>query len=144
MTRSCEDRFWAKVNKTEACWEWTGYGVDGYGRFWLDGRDVMAHRVSYEWLIGPIPDGLQIDHLCRNRRCVNPAHMEPVTPRTNVLRGVSLQAQNALKTECPRGHTYDAVNTYVSPTGGRYCRTCQQAWSRTRNYRAERARRRSA
>src|SRR6266496_2265386 len=88
-------RFWAKVDRSggsRACWLWTGKtGRDGYGRIGLGGRGalvrVRAHRFAYELLIGPIPDGLQIDHLCRVRHCVNPAHLEPVTQRENILRG---------------------------------------------------------
>lgn len=132
-------RFVAKVSMPDDpddCWLWTAHKVhDGYGKFWLDGRHVLAHRVSYEWLVGPIPDGLQIDHLCRVRHCVNPAHLEPVTQRENLLRGETILAANAAKTHCPSGHAYDDENTCVSG-GWRYCRACNR--ERMRAYRARR------
>jgi hypothetical protein len=86
-----------------------------------------AHRFAYQMLVGPIPEGLTLDHLCRNTGCCNPEHLEAVTHRDNVLRGVSFAAVNAVKTECPRGHPYDSENTYIVPsTGGRLCRLCQR------------------
>jgi hypothetical protein len=90
-----------------------------------------AHRVAYELLVGPIPDGMHLDHLCRTPACVNPAHLEPVTPRVNSLRGVSFSAVNATKETCPAGHPYSADNTYLSPTKrNRLCRTCQAVHKR--------------
>lgn len=80
-------RFWSKVVKTEDCWEWTGAKTGaGYGHVLLNYKNVYAHRLSYELLVGPIPEGLVIDHVCRNRGCINPEHLEPVTPRENVMR----------------------------------------------------------
>jgi len=125
-----EERFWAKVDKTETCWLWMGGRNNGYGYFRLGGTGgprAYAHRFAYEQLIGPVPDGLQLDHLCRVRHCVNPAHLEPVTSRENCLRGESLQAANAQKTHCPKGHLYDAANTWITAEGWRACRTCQNA-----------------
>lgn len=125
-----EERFWAKVEKTDTCWLWTACTFrGGYGSFWFDGKLVRAHRFAYELLISPIPRGLQLDHLCRVRACVNPVHLEPVTGRENVLRGEGPTAFNALKTHCAHGHLLDEVNTYHSPSRplGRYCWTCKRA-----------------
>jgi hypothetical protein len=121
-------RFWAKVNKTETCWLWTGASNQaGYGSVTIDGQQYYAHRIAYQWLIGPIPSGLPLDHLCRQTACVNPSHLEPVTQRENVMRGLSpgLAAARQLgKTECPQGHPYDETNTYIRPSGARECRIC--------------------
>lgn len=114
------------------CWLWRGRITNaGYGQIGIreGGRQVTrsAHRISYETFIGPIPEGLVIDHLCRERRCVNPAHMEPVTQRENVMRSpIGPAALNARKTHCPQGHAYDEINTYWQSNGGRLCRTCQR------------------
>ena len=86
---SWDVRFWSKVNKSDSCWEWTGLTVgNGYGRFWdaNTGRMALAHRLAYEMVRGAIPPGLHIDHLCRNRKCVNPEHLEAVTQRVNNMR----------------------------------------------------------
>ena len=120
-------RFWAKAYEdASGCWLWTaGKLRGGYGAFGAPGGGMrQAHRYSYEQLVGPIPAGLTIDHLCRVRACVNPAHMEPVTRRDNTMRGESAPAANARKTHCPRGHSYSGENLYVSPRGERFCRTC--------------------
>lgn len=112
------------------CWLWQGAtGPTGYGRIRRtnlpsDGM-VYVHRVTYEALVGPIPDGLVIDHLCRVRNCVNPKHLEPVTCRENLLRGHTGPAANLAKTECPSGHPYDAANTYHY-MGTRQCRACRR------------------
>lgn len=83
---SPQERFWAKVEKTETCWLWTASTRNGYSWLGLDGRCEYGHRLVYEWLVGPIPEGLHIDHLCRNRACVNPAHLEAVSQRENNVR----------------------------------------------------------
>lgn len=121
------------MEKTRArengCIEWTAYvGTNGYGRFYLDGRGALAHRWAYEHHVGPIPDGLVIDHLCRNTICVNPEHLEPVTTAENVLRGLgSLRAgeRGRAITHCPDGHPYDDENTYTG-SRGRTCLTCKR------------------
>ncbi len=118
--------FWSKVHAlNNGCWEWQAGKTEGYGRFHFSHREaVYAHRFAYERLVGPIPEGLTIDHLCRNRACVIPGHMEPVTNSVNVLRGVGPPARNARKTHCPRGHPYDSINTRYGGNGDRYCRAC--------------------
>jgi hypothetical protein len=131
------ERFWTRIRKpgSNDCWAWTGALTEkGYGRFSprVDGRSVhiFAHRFAFEATVGPIPAGLQLDHLCRNRACVNPAHLEPVDARTNLLRGETEAARNAAKVECLRGHPFDTANTYVTPNGRRQCRICRNAASR--------------
>ena len=129
-----EARFWAKVDKTDGCWLWKGsVAPNGYGKFGLRHHHaVYAHRYSYALQIGSIPDGLMIDHLCRNRACVFPAHMEPVTRKENLLRGIGFAAANARKVACPQGHTYDVVNTYYDTKGRRSCQTCSKHRRRLR------------
>ena len=135
--------FWKKVINTDSapdfdhtlspCWLWTGCrGSNGYGQFIVAGRrKAKAHRFAYELLIGPIPAGLDIDHLCRVRHCVNPSHLEPTTRSTNLRRG----AQSALRPNCPQGHRYDIANTRYLPNGNRYCASCLQ--ERARRHRAK-------
>lgn len=122
-----DKRFMAKVSVVDGeCWEWTAY-IDrkGYGVFGIDSRNlVKAHRYSYELHVGPIPHGMQLDHLCRVRHCVNPAHLEPVTNRENVIRGNNARE---MASTCSRGHRFDASNTYINPRGNRECRACRQA-----------------
>ena len=123
------DRFWSFVDVRghDECWEWTGGRNTGYGQFVIGRRTWYAHRIAYELQVGPIPEGMQIDHLCRNRACQNAGHLEPVTPRENVLRSASPSAQNAKKTTCPAGHPYDEANTYWTPARTRSCRLCNRA-----------------
>lgn len=108
------------------CWLWTRHvGKDGYAKVPFRASCRGAHRWAYELLRGPVPDGLQLDHLCRVRSCVNPAHLEPVTARENTLRGKTITARNATTTHCPQGHPYDARNTWVHK-GYRHCRECRR------------------
>ena len=134
VTVSIEERFHTKYVKTmDGCWEWTGPTYGGYGRLAVGHAYERAHRVSYALAIGPIPDGLEIDHLCRNRACVNPDHLEAVEHRENVLRGEGPAARHAVQTECHRGHPFDAANTYMRPDHrGRECRACGR--ERVRQY----------
>lgn len=128
--------FWGRVEKTDSCWLWKGPVTNGYGALRAFGRSTYAHRVAWILLVGPIPPLLQIDHLCRVRNCVNPAHMEVVTGKVNTLRGNSASARNAVKTHCPQGHTYNRKNTFVCKGGMRHCRVCGRL--RAREFRRER------
>lgn len=124
------------------CWEWLGYrNPEGYGRtrIVVDGvrHHLLVHRYVYEQMVGPIPHGHTIDHLCRNRACCNPTHLEAVTHRVNILRGEGVAAVHAAKTHCAHGHPYDETNTHRARTGQRVCRTCNR--DRVRRYRAAKA-----
>ncbi len=129
--RCPRERFWEKVHRTDTCWNWTAYkNTKGYGRFAVEAsRQVLAHRLAWEWENGPVPDGLELDHLCRNRACVNPDHLEPVTHTENVRRSA------AARTHCRNGHPFDEGNTALSQ-GHRRCRTCRNAAERARYWRA--------
>jgi hypothetical protein len=119
--------FWKRVSACpmSGCWLMTGrqHHRDGYAMYSHKRKNRAAHRIAYQVLVGPVPDGLQLDHLCRVRNCVNPSHLEPVTARVNTMRGVSFSAVNAAKTHCSRGHAYDEQNTYLW-RGHRHCRAC--------------------
>lgn len=127
VTRSLYDRVFSKVRITDDCWEWTASKKNkGYGQISMPGRSpAEAHRVVYELLVGPVPKGLELDHLCRNHSCVNPAHLEAVTHQVNMSR-----MQVRVRTHCPQGHPYSGDNLYVSSKGYKFCRACNNAATR--------------
>ena len=137
--RDVRERFWEKVSVQGdgECWLWQAsldayrYGQFGYRKPTAHTM-VKAHRMAYELLIGPIPEGHTIDHLCRVRSCVNPSHLEPVTCRENLLRGEGLTAQYARRTHCAQGHEFTEDNIYWSKEGARVCRTCSTQRRRDR------------
>jgi hypothetical protein len=120
LPRRFEEKF---ERQPDGCWVWTAAKHrGGYGAFWA-GKRVLAHRFAYEVMVAPIPRGLQLDHLCRNRACVNPAHLEPVTQCENEARGV----KGALTTHCPKGHPYSGDNLILEKKHGwRKCRECHR------------------
>lgn len=117
-------RFDKKVIRTETCWIWQGALDNGYGHFSIGYKNYGAHVFAYIRAKGNVPVDLQVDHLCRNRACVNPDHMEAVPCAINVLRGEGPAARNKRKTHCPRGHPYDATNTFIRRSGRRRCKIC--------------------
>lgn len=136
--RSIEERFdeLIQVDPISGCWLWLGHiHSAGYGLISIrlapnTYKALYAHRFSYERFVGQIPEDLQIDHLCRVRCCVNPAHLEPVTVRENLLRGFGASGVNARKTHCVRGHPLEGSNLVTTKVGGRKCRTCKLAAER--------------
>lgn len=131
---TAKERFWQHVDtgSPNACWIWTGArNRDGYGHFYVSGKLVAVHRFSFELHKGPIPEGMEIDHLCRTHPCVNPLHLDAVSHQTNNRRGVH---PNSFKNACSQGHSYDLLNTmYVRGKSGtvqRRCRQCSRLWHR--------------
>lgn len=134
-------RFWSKVDKTGPippdaphlgrCWIWLTKSNAPYGDFRVGHRTIKAYRFAYELLIGPVPAGLDLDHLCRITLCVNPDHLEPVTRAENTIRGLG-GINQAIKTHCPQGHPYDEANTHRTKVGGRACRACARERERVR------------
>lgn len=136
-----EERFWSKVEVAD-CWTWTAAKAGkGYGKYTItrNGKTTYpyAHRHAWESLVGPIPDGMTLDHLCKNRLCVNPDHLEVVDGVTNAMRGSSPPALNARKTHCPRGHEYTEENVRRTKSG-RLCIQCQRAHDKVRPRRGRR------
>lgn len=136
LTTADVERFWSKVDflNLDGCWTWTLTlrKLDGYGQFRAGVTLVRAHRFSYEATIGPIPRGLVLDHRCRNRACVRPDHLEPVTIGENTIRGMAAEvnrARFAARTHCKSGHEMTAENTNQRPDGRRRCRACVAAWN---------------
>jgi len=126
-----EDRFWGKVDASGDCWSWSAsVGSHGYGQFrvWGDRTMVTAHRMAWTILVGPVPEGMTLDHLCRNRRCVNPDHLEVVTRGENIRRGYSPSTMARQSGVCGRGHS--EWYTRPGPEGHRRCRTCSKAMAR--------------
>ena len=148
-SKPLEDRLQRMIDRDSlpGCWLWTGsINADGYGHVRVDQRTLGAHRASYELWIGPIPAGFQLDHVCHtvdkhcsggngclHRRCVNPAHLEPVTNHENLLRG---RWPGSRKTHCPYGHEYTTENTYIGPRGEQDCRTCRRLRMREKRRKA--------
>lgn len=108
------------------CWNWTGFLHNGYGKICEDRKSRLAHRISYRIFKGPIPERLELDHLCRNTKCINPTHLEAVSHRVNVLRGNGATAKHARQTHCIRGHKLSGDNLYIWSDGKHIMRTCNE------------------
>ncbi len=135
-----EERFWLRVGSPDnnGCRQWLGFiNENGYGTITFKGHTEKAHRVAFELSGHKLLDGYDLDHLCRNRGCVNPDHLEVVDRRTNLLRGVGSTARYAQRTYCDNGHEFNEENTYLHPNGARYCRICKSEY-RKRYYQIER------
>lgn len=139
-----EVRFWTKVRRSPGCWEWIGsHNKSGYGQFGFSfARSVSAYRFAYEYVRGKVPAGLELDHLCRNPGCVNPYHLEAVTPYVNTMRGESPFAKKARQTHCKNGHPLsgDNLKVYIRKTNGRKIRLCNICRKETERRRAPRPR----
>jgi hypothetical protein len=134
---SLTERFWAKVEKTDECWLWTGALVTGYGQIAVsDGQRATAHRLSWEWENGPIPEGLQVNHHCDMRACVRPSHLYLGTQEQNMrdkMERGRWKGGHGQETHCPQGHPYEGHNLILnSRRQGRMCRTCKNAGERRR------------
>ena len=141
--RTAEDRFFAKVAEgADGCWLWTGYvNPSGYGQFGDNGSVVLAHRWAWGFFRGEIPAGLQLDHLCRVRNCVNPDHLEPVTPSVNTRRARPFREYPPLMAVCGRGHEMTPENSgpRSDRPGQHYCRACMRIWQQNHKRRKGRA-----
>lgn len=130
-------RLESKVKVVGGCWLWTGaMNNAGYAQVHFRGKTCLAHRLIYELLVGPIPQGLDLDHVkdrgCKHRHCINPEHLEPVTRQVNLLRGDTVNARHVAKTHCPKGHGYTEENT-IRRRGSRECRECGRERMRKRS-----------
>lgn len=125
-------RFLSKIEITGSCWLWKGATLKGHSQIHYNGKTIYAHRMSYEMFKGEIPEGMQIDHLCRVRHCVNPNHLEVVNNRTNSYRGYSFAGINHRKTHCAKGHEYSEENTTHRKNGRRVCKQCKKIWDKQR------------
>jgi len=137
VDKECVQGYYDASGQWSTCWEWIGHidKTTGYGKFLFNGGVNGAHRFSYEYYIGLIPEGLFLDHLCKHRWCVRPEHLEPVTLMQNLLRGDRSHLGKHLreKTHCPQGHSYSPENTWINPkNGARYCKACNRERMRER------------
>jgi hypothetical protein len=138
--RNTPETVLARLRPVGTCQVWPmATNAKGYGLVKVSGRVWLVHRFVYESMVGPVPPSFELDHLCRNRACANPAHLEPVTHRVNVQRGESPEATrrrmtgrpgaNSKKTHCKQGHPFDEQNTRINAEGERVCRTCSRGWA---------------
>lgn len=123
-------RFYGKVVVGDDCWEWQGHRLRGYGQFSYKNKIVRAHRWAYEYHVGPIPEGLQIDHICENPSCVRWDHLVPATPKENIARYIA--SGRAHRSHCRRGHKFTEETTQFRSDGRRYCKKCQNDKRRAR------------
>jgi len=129
------EHFWSKLTVTaRGCWE-MGNKPDAYGGFWLDGKAHGAHRIAWQRLVGPIDDNLDVDHVCRNRPCCNPSHLEPVTRQVNIQRAYSPSLEVAQRTHCTKGHELTADNVVKSKVPYKRCKTCHIDWITAKTFR---------
>ena len=141
VTDRQKERLWQRIDTTGPCWEWEGCRVVGYGKVYAGGRTWRVHRLVWELLVGPIPDGMVLDHLCHNRACSNPDHLQVTTQRENITRGGTLPAMWLRQTHCVNGHPLSGDNLGTGSDGERRCKTCHR--DRQREY-ARRNRQRRA
>lgn len=147
MRGTLEERFWAKVDTAGDCWNWIGVKYpNGYGQLNVGGRMTLAHRIAFRLANGSLPDGLDIDHICRNRACVRASHLQAISHRENVRRGAIpgiMRARHASVIQCPAGHPYDEANTYRHLQQGyvaRSCLTCKRERGKARTLKVQAAR----
>lgn len=125
-----EERFWQMVEKTENCWNWKGSVGNNYGMYYVNGKSKRAHRIAFELLASKIPDGLTLDHLCKNTLCVNPKHLEPVTLSENSRRENVWKRENVIRTRCEKGHPWKPENIRKTWLGYNECNICKKDYNR--------------